>query len=206
MRVHTTDQLFGLEAFSRPIRANFQEVLMDPDGILAGNGTVSGAEERVKDSSDVMEASTAERGSMEPAQDDAGVPEAALTERSVACQRTASDETSGPMLAIGALLNRRVLLSLVFFVLVSTVAMSLFTLVMKTRRKAVSYELAHQTRLFNRMSKHRAVYELEYAYLRANSPILGEFSRQGWREITPHDLTYIPVKDTRSVARGGQVW
>jgi hypothetical protein len=106
------------------------------------------------------------------------------------------------VVVVRSLVRRGAVLGLLFFILVSVVGLSLFTLAMKTRKKAASYELAHQTRLFRRMSKHRAIYELEYAYHRSNSPIQEEFTRQGWREITPHDLTYIPVK--RSAPRGRQ--
>jgi hypothetical protein len=197
MRVHATDQLFGLEAFGRsPDRETTRaDRETGPEVVVTGPlaGVPSGVmRTALSDSLELGESGTMVTGAVESGTEENG------TTGLLGCTM--------PPLTIRALLSRRIVLSLVFFLLVSTVGMSLFTLVMKTRKKAVSYELAHQTRLFKRMSKHRAIYELEYAYLRAGSPILEEFSRQGWREITPHDLTYIPVKDSSSGARGGQAW
>jgi len=168
MRVHVTDQLFGLEAFSRPMSAPMETV------DAAGSAETSG-----------------------PLTDAVATPS----------EKTAPLSASIPVEAVRRLVSRRLVLGLLVFLLAATVGLSMFTLVMKTRKKAASYELAHQTRLFRRMSKHRAIYELEYAFLRTNSPILGEFTRQGWREITPHDLTYVPVRRTAPSARqGGLTW
>lgn len=168
MRVHVTDQLFGLEAFSRPMNAPTEVV------DAAGPEQISGP-----------------------------LTEAVETPP----EKTAPLSAAIPVEAVRRLVSRRMVLGLLVFLLAATVGLSMFTLVMKTRKKAASYELAHQTRLFRRMSKHRAIYELEYAFLRTNSPILEEFTRQGWREITPHDLTYVPVKRTASTApRGGLTW
>ncbi|MBU1070213.1 hypothetical protein KJ975_11665 [Myxococcota bacterium] len=197
MRVHATDQLFGLDAFVRPPHREPDPSGSSPEPEEVITGPLAGVP------SGVMRTALSESLEM----GDSGIMVTGAVESG-----TEENGTTGllgctmPQLTIRALLSRRIVLSLVFFLLVSTVGISLFTLVMKTRKKAVSYELAHQTRLFKRMSKHRAIYELEYAYLRAGSPILEEFSRQGWREITPHDLTYIPVKDSNSGARGGQAW
>jgi len=210
MRVHATDQLFGLEAFSRPIRTDQRsEAGVTTDEEPAAVKARSSADEEITGDR-VRETDEAVEESFEGTEAAAGVPVAALVERSRpmtgSMEMTGSIEVSASELTLRSLLSRRIVLSLVFFMLASTVGMSLFTLVMKTRKKAVSYELAHQTRLFKRMSKHRAIYELEYAYLRSSSPIQEEFSRQGWREITPHDLTYIPMKKSESVVRGGHAW
>ncbi len=210
MRVHATDQLFGLEAFSRPIRTDQEsEAGVTTDAEPAAVEGRSPADDEITGDL-IREPGGAVEDAPDRTGDIAGVPVAAQVERSRpltgSMERTGSIEATGSELTFRSLLSRRIVLSLVFFMLASTVAMSLFTLVMKTRKKAVSYELAHQTRLFKRMSKHRAIYELEYAYLRASSPIQEEFSRQGWREITPHDLTYIPMKKSESVVRGGPAW
>lgn len=163
MRVHATDQLFGLEAFSRPLD--------------------SPAERPAPDSSST--------GISDQSPDRTSIPEGDELEA-----------ITSPVMTVRSLVGRGTVLGLLLFILIAAVGLSLFTLSMKTRKKAASYELAHQTRLFRRMSKHRAIYELEYAYLRSSSPILEEFTRQGWREVTPHDLIYIPV--TKSVPRGRQ--
>ncbi|PKN47414.1 MAG: hypothetical protein CVU59_02945 [Deltaproteobacteria bacterium HGW-Deltaproteobacteria-17] len=188
--MHATDQLFGLEVFVRPTPT---------DGDAAGASTDSQAGVPVFTASQGLSDSV-EMG------DSGALISGPVGPDTETADATGQLQSAMPQLTIRALLSRRIVLSLVFFLMISTVGMSLFTLVMKTRKKAVSYELAHQTRLFKRMSKHRAIYELEYAYLRAGSPIMDEFSRQGWREITPHDLTYIPVKDADSGARGGPIW
>ncbi len=164
MRVHVTDQLFGLEAFSRPLEP----------------------------ASDMV---------AEPGPAEVSSP---LTQEVVESEdRTAPFSAALPVEAVRRLVSRKLVLGLLVFLLAATVGLSMFTLVMKTRKKAASYELAHQTRLFRRMSKHRAIYELEYAFLRTNSPILEEFTRQGWREITPQDLTYVPIRKPEASASGG---
>lgn len=94
---------------------------------------------------------------------------------------------------------RRLVAGMLLFLLASAAGISLFSLAMKTQRRAVSYELARQTRLFSRISKHRAVLELEYAYLRSTSPVLEEFIRQGWREVPPREVVHVTLKP--SVAR-----
>jgi hypothetical protein len=196
MRVHATDQLFGLEAFSRPIQTDLPENRTDPAGTIVeemSEAPSSRCESDLPDGiagcADVDGPAVLVDGTeMRPG--DLSLPV----------------EVQEPVKALRSLLNRRVVLGLVLFTLVSVVGMSMFTLAMKTRKKAVSYELAHQTKLFKRMSKHRAIYELEYAYLRTSSPIQEEFARQGWREITPHDLTYIPVKKPVVLQPGGLSW
>ena len=171
MRVHVTDQLFGLEAFSRPMRRP-TDPQTDPQAELVAPDASS---------TDVPDRAPEQAASPE-------VEELRVV--------------TAPAWTLRSLVGRGTVLGLLLFILIAVVGLSLFTLSMKTRKKAASYELAHQTRLFRRMSKHRAIYELEYAYHRSSSPILEEFTRQGWREITPHDLTYIPVK--KSVPRGRQ--
>ena len=184
MKVHVTDELFGLEAFSRPIRV--RPSTEEPE--------ISGPQ---KPDTGHIEDTTLPVGV--PVADPMDTGEWSTPGRSI------SDAVS-LWRSLSGLFNRRLMLGLAFLVLFLFVGLCLFTLVMKTRKKAVSYELSHQTRIFKRMSRQRAVFELEYAYLRANSELLEEFPKQGWREITPHDLTYIPMPKAKTRPAGGSPW
>ncbi len=185
MRVHVTDQLFGLEAFSRPL---------EPTAGHGADPPATGAD---------LPATGADPPATGATRTDVGDPP---VESPAQAEEDGTGELAAPLVTARSLVRRGAVLGLLFFILASVVGLSLFTLSMKTRKKAASYELAHQTRLFRRMSKHRAIYELEYAYHRSNSPIQEEFTRQGWREITPHDLTYIPVKKSAPRGRQESTW
>ncbi len=151
MRVHQTEELFGLDVFSGPLEAE------SPAAEESGETTSIPRKKRKIPAVDVF-------------------------------------QLAGPLKrGLGELWCKKLLLGMVFTVIAATVGISLFTLVMKTKRKAVSYELSYQTRLFRRMSKHRAIYELEYAYQKENHPLVHNQVQEGWRKITPHDLTYIPM-------------
>ena len=98
---------------------------------------------------------------------------------------------------------RRFFAFVTIFLLFSATALSLFSLAMKTQRRKVSYELSQKTRLFSRLSKHRAMLQLEYSYLRSTSLIMEEFMHQGWKEVTPREVIHIQPKSSVTTANKG---
>lgn len=102
---------------------------------------------------------------------------------------------------------RRFFVFVTIFLLFSATALSLFSLAMKTQRRTISYELSQKTHLFSRISKHRAMLQLEYSYLRSTSPILEEFIRQGWKEVTPREVIHLqPKSSVTTTNKGNPTW
>lgn len=180
MKLHITEPLFGLDAFTRPENSVPPATTADPEP--ADEPSTPGAE-------------TAKDGS-----ETGFFPAEALP------KTNNSDDSlqTTPAAAAASLSLHRMAAGITIFLLLCATGLSLFSLAMKTQRRAVSYELARQTRIFSRISKHRAMLELEYAYLRSTNPMLEDFTRRGWREITPHEVRHVKWKASGNSARKGQ--
>ncbi len=91
-----------------------------------------------------------------------------------------------------AILVLGIVLGIACFVVVSVVSLHV-----KMRKNALSYELSAQTRMMRRLEKRKAMYELEYSFLRSSQSIQSKVKELGWKEITPHSIKFIKPQDKK---------
>jgi len=79
----------------------------------------------------------------------------------------------------------------VFLFMITFVVISVVSLHVKMRKNALSYELSAQTRMMRRLEKRKAMFELEYSFLRSRQSVSSKVKETGWTEITPHSIKFI---------------
>ena len=83
------------------------------------------------------------------------------------------------------------LISLIIFLIISLTITSIITIKLKIRKKELSYKLAKQTTLMKRLSQKKAVFELEYAFLKSNENIKEYAKKYNWIHVSPKDIIFI---------------
>ncbi|MBU1238128.1 hypothetical protein KJ865_00345, partial [Myxococcota bacterium] len=95
------------------------------------------------------------------------------------------------------LFPRTMVLAGVFCIILTFVVISVVTLHVKMRKNALSYELSAQTRMMQRLEKRKAMFELEYSFLRSSQSVTSKVKETGWHEVIPHSIKFIKPAPTK---------
>ncbi|MDA3864888.1 MAG: hypothetical protein PF689_13585 [Deltaproteobacteria bacterium] len=76
------------------------------------------------------------------------------------------------------------------------VLIALVSVHVNSRKKIISYQLSAQTRLMQRLSKKKAMFELEYSYLKSKQSIDAKLKESNWEEVAPEQIKYIKIQSS----------
>jgi hypothetical protein len=95
------------------------------------------------------------------------------------------------------LFTKGLVLTFLFLVLSVFIVLSVVSLHVKTKKNALSYELSSQTKLMRRLEKRKAMFELEYSFLRSNESINSTIEEKEWVEIIPQSIKFIRIDQNK---------
>ncbi|MBU1220238.1 hypothetical protein KKF34_15000 [Myxococcota bacterium] len=87
--------------------------------------------------------------------------------------------------------NGKYLIASVILILVSGFFVSMATIWVKMKKNRYSYELAGQVRLMKKLSRKKALYKLEYSYLKSRAEVKSAIEKDGWVEIHPKNIIHV---------------
>lgn len=87
--------------------------------------------------------------------------------------------------------NRKYLIASVILILISGFFVSMATIWVKMKKNRLSYELAGQVRLMKKLSRKKALYKLEYSYLKSRAEVKSAIEKDGWVEIHPKNIIHV---------------
>ncbi|MGM0597274.1 MAG: hypothetical protein ACQES9_09565 [Myxococcota bacterium] len=91
-------------------------------------------------------------------------------------------------------LSKPVILFSIFVFIGIFVLIALVSIYVNSRKKVISYQLSAQTRLMRRLSKKKAIFELEYSYLKSKQTIDSKLKKSNWEEVAPEQIKYIKIR------------
>ncbi len=186
MKFDSIEQLFGTEEFTRPL----------------GSGDQLGHKKKPKKKKPVLP-------DRKPADAPQPVTEAG---EEPTMGRTMEDLSGAATVALATvrseagsylrqLFPRPLVIFGLFSILLTIVGLCVVTLHVKMRKNALSYELSAQTRMMRRLEKRKAMFELEYSFLRSSRSVTSKVQETGWHEIVPHSIKFIKPAPTKEGPR-----
>ncbi|MBN2725224.1 MAG: hypothetical protein JXR95_14260 [Deltaproteobacteria bacterium] len=111
------------------------------------------------------------------------------------------DQTEGNTVEISSGFSRTAVVFTIGLIMAGLVVLSIVTIWVKIRKNTLSYELAAQIRLMKKLSKKKALYKLEYSYLRSTDRIRENINIKNWVEVVPKNIVHVKMKNGSSVSR-----